>query len=86
MSFDREAFRVQLHNLTVTCKNKHFGTQIGGSIGKAIHVNVEVDDTGWGNFLKVRIKVPLKKTLARGRFIIVKGKILWIPFKCEKIP
>lgn len=30
-------------------------------IGSVLHVEVKVDDTGWGTFLRVRVGIPLNK-------------------------
>lgn len=65
------------------CMNRFYGNLIRSSIGKVLDVNVKLDDTRWGNFLKVRIEVPLDKALASGRTITVKGESCWIPFKMK---
>lgn len=66
--------------------DKRHGTQIGSAIGRVLDVDVDMNDTGWENYLRVRIEIPLNKTLARGRFITIKDESFWIPFKYEKLP
>lgn len=63
-----------------------YGKQIEETIGKVVDVDVEANDTGWGCYLQVRVKIPLTKSLARGRSIYVKWEKLWILFKYEKFP
>lgn len=49
------------------CMNMYYGSSlIGGLIGKVVDVEVEEDNMGWGTFLKVKIEIPLDKTIARG--------------------
>lgn len=48
MVIDKEAFWVQLHDLSVMCMNRFFGNLIGSSIGQVLDADVELDDTGWG--------------------------------------
>lgn len=46
--------------------NRRHGTQIGSAIRRVLDVDVDLDDIGWGNYLRVRMEIPLNKTLARG--------------------
>lgn len=87
LPFDTESSWIQMYNLPVMCMNKQYGFSIGDTIGtiEDEDVDVEANDTGWGNYLRVRIEINLKKALARGRSINVKGKKLWIPIKYKKI-
>jgi hypothetical protein len=41
---------------------------------------------GWGEFLRVKIKVNVTKPLARGRTLKIKDRSYWIAFKYERIP
>lgn len=78
MKFDSETFWVQLHDLPLRYMDKCHGTQIGNAIGRVVDVDVDMDvvDTGWRNYLRVRIKISLNKTLATGRFVILKEESL----------
>lgn len=62
-----------MHNLSMMCINRQFGTQIGETIGKMMDVDVEEDDTGWKNFPRIKIEIDLKKSLACGRSITLGG-------------
>lgn len=59
--------------------NKKYGGLIGATLGKVLDVDVEEETTSWGPFLKVKVKLNLKKALARGRSIKVLGQSYWIP-------
>lgn len=57
IQFEFEAFWVQLFNLPILYMNQQCGQQIGESLGKVMDVDVEVDDIGWGLFLRIRIEI-----------------------------
>lgn len=57
IQFEFEAFWVQLFNLPILYMNQQYGQQIGESLGKVMDVDVEVDDIGWGLFLRIRIEI-----------------------------
>lgn len=57
IQFEFEAFWVQLFNLPIPYMNQQYGQQIGESLGKVMDVDVEVDDIGWGLFLRIRIEI-----------------------------
>lgn len=67
VKFEAESFWVQLHDLPVIYMDKFYGNLIGNKIGKALEVDVDEDDTGWGKYLRVRIEIRLTKPLARVR-------------------
>lgn len=66
----------------MTCR---FGIEVGKTLGKVVDVDTDVDDTCWGNYLRVRIEIPLNKPIVRGRTVTMKGEKLWIPFKYEQL-
>lgn len=53
-----------------------------GNTGMVEAVAVNENDVGWGRFLRVKIRLDLKKPLARGK----KVTIYWIPIQYEKLP
>ncbi|XP_035549240.1 uncharacterized protein LOC118349286 [Juglans regia] len=85
MKFEEEVFWIQLHNLPMGFMDESRGFQIGGSVGRVWAVDVPPDGVGWGRFLRVRVEVPLRKPIARGRLITVNGKKVWVGFKYEKL-
>ncbi|KAF5472196.1 hypothetical protein F2P56_004583 [Juglans regia] len=86
MDFSRERMWIQLHNLPLACMNKDRGVVMGETIGRVLEVETLVDGSGWGSFLRILTELDLKKPLARGRTITIKGQVLWIPVKYEKLP
>lgn len=65
--------------------NRVYGNLIGKTIGQVLEIDVEDDDTSFGPFLRVQVKLNLNKPLTRGRSIQVKGENIWIPIKYEKL-
>lgn len=91
VTIDSEAIWVQLHDLSVMYIEPILWKPIRRSNRKGIRCRGwgwgwRHDDMGWGNFLRVRIEVPLHKALPRGRLITMKGEPCWVPFKYEKFP
>lgn len=86
MPFDKEAFWVQMHNLSLAYMNDEIGHQIGDTIGKVLHCDVDENGNGWGQVLWVFIELDLQKAIPRGRPINIKGDKLWIPITYEKLP
>lgn len=66
--------------------NLCYGNIIGEKIGKVLEVDVDDDDTRWGEFLRIQVEVNLFKPLTRGRAMEYNGKKLQIPMKYEKLP
>ncbi|XP_042958054.1 uncharacterized protein LOC122293569 [Carya illinoinensis] len=86
MNFDYEAFWVHLSNLSLACMNLEVGTQIGKTIGNVKEVDVREDGIGWGRYLRVKIELDLRKSIARGRTANVLGSRIWVPLSYEKLP
>ncbi|XP_042958199.1 uncharacterized protein LOC122293796 [Carya illinoinensis] len=86
MSFDKVAMWAQFHNLPLAGMSKEYGVRIGSSLGKVKEVEVDVDDVGWGSFLRVKILLDLTKPLARGCTIKLQGIQTWVLITYEKLP
>jgi hypothetical protein len=86
MNFDKASFWVRMYNLPLACMGRDIGVKIGSSVGVVKEVDLVDDDIGWGEYLRVRILLDLKKPLARGRLLHLQSKSLWIAFKYEKLP
>lgn len=85
-SFDVEVFWVQVHDLPLGCMSSEWGKQIGDSVGQCLEVDVEDHGIKWGKCLRIKVEMPLCKVIARGRFINIQGKKLWVHFQYEKLP
>ncbi len=65
---------------------KDTGQKIGALVGLVEEVDVNDDEPGWGEYLRVKVMVDLSKPLARGRMLHVQNRSIWIAFKYEKLP
>lgn len=72
--FDTESFWLRFYKLPVMYMNKHFGTEIGKTLGEVEEVEVDTDDTSWGHYLGLRVKLNLFKVVAKGRSLEVRGE------------
>lgn len=86
IDFEHAVFWVRMHNLPLACMGKEVGVQIGATIGLVEEVDTDVEGVGWGEYLRVRIRIDLTKPLARGRVIKLLGKQTLIAFQYEKLP
>jgi hypothetical protein len=86
MQIEHASFWVRMYNLPLPCMSKETGKKIGSSVGVVEDVDILDDEPGWGEYLKLKIRVDLKKPLARGRMLHVPGRSLWIAFKYKKLP
>ncbi|KAF5474654.1 hypothetical protein F2P56_006537 [Juglans regia] len=84
--FESELFWIQIHNLPMICMTKEKGNVIGKSLGRLMKVDVPNDGIGWGEFLRVRVEIPLKRAVVRGRWLMVNGHKVWVDIKYEKLP
>ncbi|XP_059462008.1 uncharacterized protein LOC132191003 [Corylus avellana] len=84
--FDQAVFWVRMFNLPLACMGKEVGFQIGATMGTVEEVDTDEDGVGWGEYLRVRIRIDVKKPLARGRVINLLGKQVLIGFRYEKLP
>jgi hypothetical protein len=62
------------------------GFKLGSIVGKVEEVVIDMDGIGWGEYLRVRVHVNLKKPIPRGRILKLKDQSLWILFQHEKLP
>jgi hypothetical protein len=86
MSFEKAVFWVQLHNLPLGCMSLSIGRQIGSSVGQVEAIDIDEKGMGWGESLRVKVQIDLRKPLPRGRMLKVRGVLKWIAFKYEKLP
>lgn len=82
---EKASFWVRMFNLPSTCMGTAVGSKIGASMGEVEEVETDEVEVGWGEFLRVRIKMDLAKPLARGRVLKLKGKSHWVTFQYERI-
>jgi hypothetical protein len=66
MTFDHVSFWVRMYNLPLACMGKEVGRKIGAFIGVVEDVDVQDNELGWGEYIRVKIPVESTKPLARG--------------------
>ncbi|KAF5442667.1 hypothetical protein F2P56_035300 [Juglans regia] len=86
ITFTRESFWIQLHDLLFVGMNKTMGERLGATIGFVITVDVDANDMAWGSYVRVKVLVDISKPLAIGHFLNMGEKRLWISFKYERLP
>jgi hypothetical protein len=86
MDFNTEGFWVRMFNLPLACMGKETGLSLGATVGIVEEVETDIDGFGWGEFLRVKIRINLMKPLARGRMLKLKDQTTWIKFQYEHIP
>ncbi|CAO2148944.1 unnamed protein product [Urochloa humidicola] len=70
--------------------NKATGEAIGGELGEFMEMDKEEDDTAVGRFLRIKVRLDIRKPLMRGVTLFVgeegKEKPLWCPLVYEYLP
>jgi hypothetical protein len=85
MVFNEESFWVRLYNMLLACMGREMGVKLGSSARTVEEVDMNKDGIGWGEFLRVRIRINIQKLLIRGRMLKVQNKSILIPFQYKKI-
>jgi hypothetical protein len=86
MEFENAAFWVRMYKLPLACMGREVALQVGATVGEVEDVDVLDDGVGWGEYLRVKIRLDLTKPLSKRRIIKVQENDLWVAFQYEKIP
>jgi hypothetical protein len=86
IDFESVVLWVRMINLPLSGMVKDVGLQIGSAMGAVEEVETDEDDIGWGKFLRVRIRMDLRKPLPRGRRVKILGRSEWVHFQYERLP
>lgn len=81
----KASFWVRMMNLPLACMVREVGIKLGTSVGQVEEVDTDKEGVGWGEFLRVKIKVDLYKPFIRGRMLKFDGKLTLIGFKFEHL-
>jgi hypothetical protein len=73
-------------NLPLACIGRETGRVIGALVGEVEAVDTDGKGVGWGESLRVKIRLDLTKPLAHGRMLKFQGKTRWIAFQYERLP
>jgi hypothetical protein len=86
LSFDKAAFWIRMKNLPLACMGRETGRMLGSSVGTMVDIDTDAKGVGWGEALRVKVLIDLRKPLARGRKLNMQGITKWIPFQYERLP
>jgi hypothetical protein len=86
INFNHDSFLVRMYNLPLACMGRNTGQKIGESVGVVEEVDIYDEEAGWGEYLRVKIKIDLHKPLARGRMLHLQNQSTWVAFQYEKLP
>lgn len=86
IDFSKAEFWIRFFNLPLACMSTAIGTQIGSSVGLVEEVDTNEEGVGWGEYMRVRIRIDLSKPLARGRVLHLNGNscVSVMPFSYAK--
>ena len=66
VEFGKVAFWVRMYKLPLACMGREVGMQVGSTVGEVEDIDILDDGVGWGEYLRVKIRIDLSKPLARG--------------------
>lgn len=73
IKFEHMSVWVRIYDLPPTFMKEKIGRQLASRIGHVLQVEVGEDGWGWGNFLRVRVCMDIKKPLIRVIPVSVRG-------------
>jgi hypothetical protein len=85
-NFDKAAFWVRMFDLPLVCMGLEIGRKIGETVGVVEVVDTDARGIGWGEYLQMKIRLDITKSLLRGRKINIEGTSSWIRFQYERLP
>jgi hypothetical protein len=79
---------VRVMKLPCGMMNKATGEAIGAEIGTFMTMDLDDDDTALGRYLRIKVRLDIRKPLMRGVTVCVgeKEKPLWCPLEYEFLP
>lgn len=86
LQFNLASFWVRMYDMPLACMSRAMGERLGSLLGEVEEVETNEDGVGWGEYLRVCVKLNLMKPLMKGRMIKVKKRTHCISFQYEKIP
>ena len=79
---------VRVFNLPLGMMNTATGMRIGNKVGKALMVDADTDGSAVGTYLRVKVRVDIRKPLLRGVMLEDEDEVKggWCPFRYEFLP
>jgi hypothetical protein len=88
LEFSHISFWVRVFDLPLGMMDSANGMVLGNRIGKALVVDIEDDGSAVSGFLRIKVKIDIRKPLMRG--ILLEGEEgeedCWCPIRYEYIP
>jgi hypothetical protein len=72
--FEHAAFWIRMVGLPLAFMGRETGRMLGSSVGKVEIIDTDASGVAWGESLRVKVLIDLKKPLARGRMLKVQGE------------
>lgn len=88
MEFAHIPIWIRVTKMPLGMMNKTMGEAIGGEVGEFMEMEKEDDGTAVGRFLRIKIRLDIRKPLMRGVTLFVgeKEKPVWCPLVYEYLP
>lgn len=79
---------IRASKMPLCMMNKAIGRAIGGEVGEFMQMESEKDGTAVGQFLRIKVRLDIRKPLMRGVTLsLAKGKKeIWCPLVYEFLP
>ncbi|CAH9143378.1 unnamed protein product [Cuscuta epithymum] len=79
-------FWVQVHNVPYKFMNVDTARRVGNYIGEFISFDESHFKEKWSPYLRIRVKMDVRKPLKKGSTLTKGGEGHWVDFKYEKLP
>ncbi len=87
ISLDEALFWVQIYDLPIMAMTREVGKAIGETMGTVEEVEAEADGTAWGRFLRVRVRLDVRKPLTRVKRVkLGSDPSILVYFRYERLP
>lgn len=90
MEFNTIPIWLRVTKMTLGLMNKEQGEAIGNLVGEFMEIDADEGDSAMGQFLRIKVKLDIKKPLMRGFTLTVERAVgekeVWCPFTYEFLP
>ncbi|CAH9109075.1 unnamed protein product [Cuscuta epithymum] len=86
MNLFEAEFWVQVHNVSYKFMNVDTTRRVGNYIGEFISFDESHFKEKWSSYLRVRVKMDVRRPLKKGSTLTKKGEGHWVDCKYEKLP
>ena len=86
LPFHMATFWMRMFNPPLTCIGRVAGERLGSHVREVEEMETNDEGIGWGESLRVQVKINIYKLLLRGQMLKVRDKTHWVAFQYEKVP